>query len=258
MGSSVKLAKYIRNTFNDTDIASHFLFHAEREVARAGVTLSIEHDFNDYVETNRRNQKSWFAPMPMFDPKNGEVERAFWIRGVTREGETVIVQAARCFGLMGSNLAEAIASLEIFYNDPAVSASPIESCSCDAPSASRISGTVCYSGGGWFHRDYRGRQFSTLMPRISRALAFSLWHTHYTVSFVEPVLVERGVVQRYGYQNIEPGIEWRNAKTEPRLSLSLIWMDRCEMLWGLCNSMELAEEVRVTAPKRQLQRASHS
>lgn len=87
-------------------------------------------------------------------------------------------------------------------------------------------------------------------------MALLLWNTHYTVSFIEKPLVDRGVVARYGYRNVEPGIEWRNAKSEPRLSLYLVWMDRCELLWGLCQSMELTGEVRAQPRRPKLKQVA--
>lgn len=125
-------------------------------------------------------------------------------------------------------------------NAPRRRASPFE---CSALAATIITGRVCYSGGGWLRPDKRGGDLMAIFPRISRALALLQWETDCTVSFVEPDLVEKGVVARYGYRLIEPGLTWRGSDVHGDVDLCLCWMDRRMLLNDLAFVMRLEAEV---------------
>src|SRR5690606_12107631 len=134
--------------------------------------------------------------------------------GTAADGTIVSTQAAKFYDLNGSSLAESVASFRFFYADPDTTCEPGEICRLTAPSASRINGPVVFSGSTWIHPDYRKLGLPAILPRISRALALTRWNTSYTISFVKFVLVEKGVAQAYGYNNIEPALEWRGPSGE--------------------------------------------
>lgn len=100
---------------------------------------------------------------------------------------------------------------------------------------------MCYSGGAWYHPDYRGLGLASIIPRLSRTIAYSRWNTDFTVSLAESVLVEKGVVDRYGYTRVETGLDWLNSFIGHLLNLHLLWMDRSELFSDLV--MQLTEPV---------------
>jgi hypothetical protein len=78
----------------------------------------------------------------------------------------------------------------------------------------------------------RGRELSAILPRISRALALTLWDTQFTVSFVDWRLVQKGVVARYGYRTIEDGVRFRGIVGDEFYG-AVVWMDRTILLEDL-------------------------
>jgi len=240
------------------DVMKTFLFQAVRSVLDLGVQLYLHTDFNRLFEVNRQNRDHWFPIMPMFDPNCSAldgVHSGFWIEGRSRNGRTVVAQCARHYYLPESSVADELTSMRFFYSDPLVFAAPKEKCACTAPSAQMLANHVCYSGGTWFHPDYRGRDLASLLPRISRTLALLLWQTDYTLSLVEPVLIEKGIVGRYGYRNMEAGVDWTGSPIHGDLFLHVIWMDRPTLLQDLVKRTGSVEEVRAEQSKRPLEPA---
>lgn len=211
-----------------------FFAAAERAARERGVHLTLRHDLGALVEVNERERKHWYRISPLFDPAFSAVspENSFWIEGRNDAGEIVATQACRAFHWSGTMLKDEIESLRIFYADPARMAAPGETCVVTALSAARITGRVAYSGSGWYRPDFRGRQLSAILPRISRAYALACWGTDVTVSFVEDILIEKGVVARYGYRRIEHGISWR-ARVGGDLVMAIVWMPRSELVADL-------------------------
>ncbi len=89
-------------------------------------------------------------------------------------------------------------------------------------------GTIRTTGGGGL---------ASIIPRLSRAIAYSRWNTYFTISVVEPVLVDKGVVARYGYTRVEEGIDWLNSFRGHMFNICLIWMDRTELLNDLVTQL---------------------
>lgn len=217
---------------------------AEDRIARLGVTLVVCRDFSGLVAINTRNRKSgWFGLMPMFHPDTYGHPEAFWIKGVDHRGEAVMTVAARLYRVPASGLGEEIRSLRLFYEDPSRTRAPQEHCLCSAPSVSALKGKVLYSGAGWCAREYRGLGFASIVPRISQWMGDLLWQQDYTISLVDPVLIEKGVVAAYGYDNVEPGIMWWNSPSQGTIDLNLIWMTRSYMLNDLEQQLQTREAV---------------
>lgn len=239
------LRDYLDRIHDPRDLPCRFLRLAEARLRDWGVTLYLHRDFQRLVEVNRDNQgHRWFGLMPMFHPATFPGGEAFWLEGrATASGETVMTQAARRYGLWDSSLQQALTSLELYYDDPSRSQNQREACACGAPSADLLSGVVAYSGAGWAHVDWRGRGAAAVLPRLSRVLAQRLWDQDYTISLVDPVLIEKGVVRSYGYRRAEPGVHWINSASQGSLSLALVWMTRAELLQDLARCMALGEAV---------------
>jgi len=242
--ASETLIKFAEKKYNSRDIISVFLHLAIQEIFSLGINLILQTDFERLLQINKKQQKTWFPLMPMFNHNYCDqtlAGNAFWIEGQNDDGETCLVQCARLYSLPCSSLKSEIESLHIFYDDPNKDAAPGEKISCTSPSAPHISRQICYSGGAWLHPQYRSIGLMGILPRISRSLALLMWDTDYTVSFVEKVLIQKGVINRYGYRLAEPGIQWRNSKIHGNLDLNLIWMDTPMLVKDLASAIQLKE-----------------
>lgn len=228
-----------------------FFLEADKAARDRGVTLSLSTDFEMLREVNARNQGSWHGLAPSFDCAYGGINRdcGFWLIGRDRKGDIVTTQAARYFSMRHENLEDYLTSLRLFYPDPGRQKLPEESCSVEAAAARAIRGHVVYSGGTWIHPDYRKRLMPMILPRISRALALTLWDTDYTFSMVSQALVSKGVAKAYGYSQVEPGIRWMNSATEVRLEGVLVWMGRQELLADMLNFSQMLEDAENRQPK---------
>ncbi len=244
-----RLPDQVDVTFGPPAIISRFILQGDREVRDRGVYLSIEHDFEALIDFNKSQLEKWFPLIPIFDPAYSDLgpDNAFWIAGRNRDGELVTAQCARLYDWRDSDFKSEFESLRFAYRDPDLQRWPEECTFCNAPSGRLISGMVCYSGGAWYHPDYRGIGLASIIPRLSRAIAHSRWNTDFTISVVEPVLVEKGVVARYGYTRIEEGIDWLNSFRGHMFNIRLIWMDRTEFLSDLVTQLGESVEYRYPA-----------
>jgi hypothetical protein len=215
-------------------LLAKFLLKADRAAFERGVRLSLHQDFGLLRQVNERSRTSWGRLVPIFNPEHSDLDPAnsFWIAGYDADGEIVATQAARHLPLQQSSLAAELASLRLFYRDPGPHLAAGERCEVLAPSAAAITGSVVFSGGGWYHPRCRGTGLSSILPRISRAYAHARWLTDYTVSMVEPVLTEKGVVRSYGYSKVEPMIRFLGS-FRGDLDLHLIWMATEELVQDL-------------------------
>lgn len=225
-------------------IISRFILQGDREARERGVYLSIEHDFEALIAFNRSQTETWYPMIPIFDPACSELgpDNAFWIAGRNRDGDIVTIQCARLYDWRDTDFEREFESLRLAYRDPDLERWPEECAFCNAPSGRRISGMVCYSGGAWYHPDYRGRGLASIIPRLSRTIAHGRWNTDFTISVVEPVLVDKGVVARYGYTRVEEGIDWLNSFRGHMFNIRLIWMDRTEFLNDLVTQLTESAE----------------
>ena len=235
-------------------LLAQFLLQADRAAYDRGVRLSLHQDFDLLRRVNEQSRTSWGKLVPIFNTEHRDLDPAnsFWIAGYDSDGAIVATQAARFLPLQNSSLADELTSLRLFYRTPGPHLAAGERCEVLAPSAAAITGSVVFSGGGWYHPRCRGTGLSTILPRISRAYAHARWATDYTVSMVEPVLTEKGVVRSYGYSKVEPMIRFLGS-FRGDLDLHLIWMATEEMLQDLATwvaaGSSVYEERRIEAPQ---------
>ena len=222
-GGIAPLLQQVAVKHGPVPVVGRLLLKAEQASRGQGVTLTLEpvEAFASFM----RAKMPHAPPLAHFRPAPGAFahDRSLCLLGRDRTGEIVATQVVRAYDWSGSCLRDEAESLRMFYGT--TQPQPGVSCSVTAPCADRIGGTVAYSGGGWYAPAYRGKGLSRLLPRISRMLALTLWNTEFTVSFVEWALVEKGVVARYGYRNIENGIEIMNMIEAPFIA-AVVWMDR--------------------------------
>jgi hypothetical protein len=217
------------------DLLGRFFLNADTAARERGVTLSFG-TFADLVDTNARNTTSWHPLIPLFDPKNGGLsdDNAFCLVGRNPQGDIVATQAARLYRWRNTSFYEEARSLRLFYADPARMKMPKERCEISAGSTKFVSGNVCFSGGGWYRRDHRKRNLSAILPRISRALAFTRWRTDYTVSVIAEKVIRGGMADRSGYTNVDWDLRMYDAPPGT-VRCAFVWMETNQLLADLAD-----------------------
>lgn len=255
---TLPLRSFIDQHYDPSDTASVAMDAIEEHLRGIGLTFYIDEDLTGLKTINSEKQAhDWFALMPIFDCDAYPGGEAFWLRGVDDSGETVMTVAARLYRLWRTNLNDELTSLRLFYGSKRETPRLGESIACTAPSAKRLSGKILYSGGGWVDPRYRGQGFASYVPRLSYLIGLQRWQHDYTISFVEPALVERKVAANYGFRNVEPGIYWTNPPDlDGDLDLSLIWMDQSELRRDLADSLKLAITTHRAEPRHAVMQAA--
>jgi hypothetical protein len=151
-----------------------FFAWADEAASERGVKLRFA-SLHDLVRANESQSSSWRPLVPIFNPAlSGATDgTAFAILGRNKQGEIVASQAARVYDWSASSLQDEASSLRMFYADTAAAKSRGDRCVVTAPIAAKIRGRVVFSGAGWYRPDFRGRGLATILPRISRAYAFT-------------------------------------------------------------------------------------
>jgi hypothetical protein len=220
------------------DLLGRFFLKADTAARQCGVTLSFG-TFEELQEINDRNRATWKPLVPLFSPRYNGLDpgSAFCILGRNRAGEVVATQAARFYSWPKTNFYEEARSLRLFYDDPASRALPDEVCEVTASATKRVTGRVVFSGGGWYRPDFRKRWMSAILPRISRAYAYTRWKSDFTTTVMDKGVVNGGFPKRCGYSNIEWVLDWRNTPLGD-MYLAFLWMESDEMLSDLANFLE--------------------
>lgn len=224
--------------YGPVSLLGRFFLAADAAARQRGVSLSFG-TIGDLLDVNRRNPDTWRPLVTIFDPTFGALTDAnsFAILGRNRAGEVVATQAARLYSWTDTNFLEQAASLGLFYPDPGRQRLADERIEVTARSADRLFGRVTYSGGVWFRPDYRGRFLTGILPRISRAYAFTRWYTDVTTTLMAEQLVERGVAARCGYTDIDWDVTLRNTRLGT-FRCALLAMRTDEMLADLGRFLE--------------------
>ena len=227
--------------FGPADLLGRFFLKADAALRERGIEITFG-TVDELVAVNKRNADSWRPLISVFDPAFGGIDasNSFVMLGKNRAGEVVATQAARLYSWTDTNFAEEARSLRLFYRDPDKQRLPDERVVVTAPSASEVLGRVVYSGGVWYRPDYRGGFLSTIMPRISRANAFSRWFSDLTITIMEQVLVDKGLAQRCGYTEVERGVQLINARPGSA-ACALLTMNRDKMLQDLTSFLQQIE-----------------
>jgi hypothetical protein len=180
-------------------LLAKFVLEGDKAVREMGVRLRLRHDFGDLVYVNKHEnvRRSWYRLVDVFNPEYSDLspENSYWISGEDKHGEIVLTQAGRLYHWPETNL-EQEARL-MFYGGRDQG----QRCEVTAPAAKSITGVVFFGGSGWVRPDFRGKQLMRLVPRLGRAYAIARWPVDWGISFVNPMLVEKGVAAGYGYKN---------------------------------------------------------
>lgn len=192
-------------------LLTEFFARADAAMRAAGIHLWYSGDFSLLDRINRANADSWYPLWPAFTALGGAgADNAYFFLG-TLDGEVVATQIGRVYD-MPEGLTEGCANLRFMYDDPKTQSTPDDRCELVGEAAihgHEIRGRIVQSGGTWFAKDKaRGRGFSHVFPRLSRAYALARFGTDWTVSTVRQSLADIGVGTAYGYKRLYPELRW--------------------------------------------------
>ena len=206
-------------------LLARFFLIAEQEARDKGIKLRLSSDFHRMCATRRRFAETPMLPVPHFDPEQSDLraETSFWIEGVDCDGETALIHAVRLFDWPHTTLKEELEALRVHYRDPAPHLAAGEYIRIAAPTAHCITGRNLFAGAMWVRRDHRGLGLTRIVPRISRALAYTHWRMPIVWGLVDPKLDAGGVSRAYGRYTVEPGVLTRLPWWGPPDAV-LLWM----------------------------------
>jgi hypothetical protein len=236
---SGRLPAHLKIKYGPVGLLGRFFLWADTAARDRGVTLSFG-SLQDLSDANKANSDTWRPLVPVFDEALGGAtpETAFVLIGRNENGEIVATQAARIYDWQNTSLKDEARSLRMFYADPDAAIARGDRCEITAPVAEKISGRVAFSGGIWYRRDFRGKDLGTILPRISRAYAFTRWHSDFTLGMMGDAIVAGGLAERAGYTKIEPGCIELVASPLGQMRCGLIWMRSDELLADLAAIMD--------------------
>ncbi|WP_158926353.1 hypothetical protein [Acidisphaera sp. S103] len=231
-------------------LLGRFFLLAEQAARDRGVHLRLHTDMDSLAEIYPEVTPGRSLPvLSTFDPAHSDLspKNAFWISGHDDSGKVIATQAARLFDMTRSTVERELVSMRLFYAAPEKYLAAGARCLVDCPPANDITGRVVYSGGAIYHPKVRGCGLSRILPRISRALAHSMWDSEYTFSTVETLLIAKDVHRSYGYTRHSELVSLRGTN-RGAMDFGLIWMPTGEMLEDLTNytSETVGNEVRNT------------
>lgn len=197
----------------------------EKAARTHGISLILDDDFRAFKRFNKCLDK--LALTPNFDPDTSTLDsrHGFWMKGVDRMGRIVMTQAARQYDCNAISVAGLHETLRAFYTDPGDQAETGEVCRSRAPAAYAIAGNVCYHGELWLAPPYRGRGLTDPLPKLLMALVLLKWAPSYLFGMAQPGIVIKGVAQRYGYRNMQPGGMIWTVPSRGTLDEWIIWND---------------------------------
>ena len=138
-------------------------------------------------------------------------DNAYCILGRNAAGEVVASQAARVYEWPQTSFYDEVTSMRLFYRDPESMRVAGEEVRVTALATRHITGTVAYSGAGWYRPDHRGGLLSNLIPRISRALTLAQWGVAFTTAIMHETVVAKKLIARSGHRNVHYCPAWKDA-----------------------------------------------
>lgn len=225
------------------NMLARFVRQVERVGTERGVRFAIETDFAAFNEAAPEIRRTGGRITPNFNPAYGyDGSNGWWVSARNAAGELVATVAGRVYEWPDTNLAAELESFRFLYGDAVEKfRKPMERCEVSAAFARKITGRVCYGGGGWVRPDMRGKGLSAILPRLSKAYAVGRHDFDWSVAIVEPVLVRKGVAKRYGFNHIEFGVHFSGTPFGD-YDLAMCWMDRDEFVDDLAE-VELHPEL---------------
>lgn len=253
---SGRLPTQLKIKYGPVSLLGRFFLWADTAARDRGVTLSFG-SLQELIEANRGNSDSWRPLFPVFDEALSGVtpETVFVLIGRNKGGQVVATQAARLYDWPETSLKDEANSLRMLYADPDAAFGRGDRCEITTPVAEKITGRVVFSGGVWYRPDFRGKDLATILPRISRAYAFTRWNSDFTIGWMADAVIAGGMAGRVGYTKLEHSCIELVASPLGEVRCALGWMQPDELLADLTATMD---RVRVpVAAARIAEDASH-
>jgi len=228
----------IRVQHGPVDVIRGFLRLGEQEVLRRGISLSFA-TFAELLAVNEQNRDSWRPLVAVFDPRLNMLEptSSYCILGRNRLGEVVSAQAARLYDWRQTNFYDEVTSLRFIYQNPEQDKRPGEGIRVTAKEATNLGGRLVFSGAGWYRRDHRNTGLSTVLPRVSRACALTLWDPDCVFTLMAEPVFRGGFAQRGGFTHSSSSVRWTNSVLGD-IELLLVWMTAQEAYSDLAAASE--------------------
>ena len=216
-----------------------FFLVADAMARKVGADIKIHTDMSLLSWVNSQVVDSWGPLGPMFDPVESALNptNSFWLSAHDGSGGLIATFAARKIQVGAKGLSEELRELRLHYSNPVSYIEKGAQCIVDGEAATvagGIKGTVAYCGGSWTTPRARGLGLPYILARVGRNLALTQWNSNYNISLVRVDLKAKGVLLKYGYENICSGIELRNSY-RGNFAVNLIWMDRARIEEDLTN-----------------------
>lgn len=210
--------------YGPRDLLGPFFLWAAEACRARGVELEFV-TMEELVAANRANHETWLPLFPAFNPEfgcgNGD---AFAIVGRDGAGDIVVTQAARFYNMAETDFHTEMQSLRFCYDDVAGREAVGETCAVTAEGAKQIVGRVLYSGGGWYRPDFRKKGFFEILPRLSRAYAYTRWQTDVTMTLMTDKVFAGGNAKKAGYKNVDWAVDLKNSPLGD-IYAAVLWMD---------------------------------
>lgn len=189
-----------------------------------------EGSFEELLAANESNRETWRPLISTYDPRFNDLnaENSICLLARNDRDEIVATQAIRLFDWTGTNFAVETESMRLFYDDPKGSCLPGEHYRVSAIAARQLCGRIAFSGGSWYHPDYRGRGLLGYLSRSVRCMAATRWSHDYTVGIMAEAIALAGVTKTTGFPSMDWTVDMVNSRVGT-VRTALIWMDRDHM-----------------------------
>jgi hypothetical protein len=207
-----------------------FLLTAEAAVRSCGITLSFART-SELRDLQQKNAKSWPLLAPWMNAKFAPLDEdnSYCLLGRDVSGRLVTSQGGRIYQLGDRSLRDVVDDHSLIYGRPTKPQGNDPYVTLTAPSASKLTGTLVYSGALWVAPEHRGNRLAALLPRISRAYALGKFGTETTFCVVSDQIAASPLFAMYGYTLREPGFSlWEGQ--ERFYTASLLWMPEHQLV----------------------------
>jgi hypothetical protein len=220
------------------NVLGRFFLVADTYLKDRGVTLSLT-TLKAASLLQETYKESWAVFPPMLDIRLSPIPEAmsYCLVGRNDAGEVVTSQGGRVFELHDRSFADIVDDQSFFYGPGGQPKPGQPTCKIWSPVAKRITGRFVYSGALWVRPDFRGRQFASVLPRLSRSYALARWGTSHTVSFIAQANMLTPLKAMYGYSRFDDGFCMSNIGSVGDVTGPMMWMEADELAGDLSRFM---------------------
>lgn len=223
-----------------TELITRVIIKGVTAAAERGVFLELA-TFEDLLAVNTQNLDQWRPLSTSWQPGVGHAnnETGYAILGRTLDGTIVTTTALQYLDWRHTDFKTEAESLRFFYLNPDKSKAADEACRVGDEARGTLSERTLHTGGGWFHKDMRGRQLANIIPRVSRAYAIGRWQVDSAFGVISEANCARRFHERVGLIEDVAPVQFVNSPSYPgetinlrlvRMSLNEIYNDSVRFL----------------------------